>query len=208
MNDTMKDRLTAATLRSIEERRGVQGLSLRGIAREAGCSHVNVYHYAPRGIPDLLWLAFTVGLEDFTRACSERTAHRREGENFGEAMARAILGFALGREGVYRLLWFEALEGRAEGEALLAIERSKRAFRESADAFSLADSGAPVDEYAEELDILFAYLQGEIALMLNGRSEPDRRAAREAIAARAGRMWSAVLRGAAASPPRARPPVS
>ena len=188
MNDTMKDRLTAATIRAIEERKGVQGLSLRGIAKDAGCSHVNVYHHAPRGLPDLLWLAFTVGLEAFTKACSDRTSRRAEGENLGEAMARAFCEFAVAREGMYRLLWFEALEGQPGGEAAAAIERSKESYRKAADA--MAAEGASVDQFAEELDILFAYLQGEVALMINGRSGPDAAAVSDMIAARAKRMWS------------------
>jgi len=188
MNDTMKDRLTAATIRAVEERKGVQGLSLRAIAKDAGCSHVNVYHHAQRGLPDLLWLAFTVGLEDFTLACSERTSGRTAGENLGEAMARAIAEFALAHEGMYRLLWFEALDGKPEGEALAAIERSKATFREAA--------RGSVNDVVEELDILFAYLQGEVALMINGRSGPDAKAVSDMIAARAARMWKSLMLGA------------
>lgn len=193
MNDTMKDRLTVATLRAIEERKGVQGLSLRGIAKEAGCSHVNVYHYAPRGLADLLWSAFTIGLESFTLACLERTSHRRELENMGEAMARAIAEFATNHEGIYRLLWFEALEGKPDDEAKAAIERSKASFREYSDG--------SVNEFTEEMDILFAYLQGEVALMINGRSGPDTSVVSDKIAARAGRMWNNLMLGSSARPP-------
>lgn len=189
MNDTptTKERLAEATVRALEAAKGIQGLSLRAIAKEAGCAHVSVYHHAPRGLQDLLWLAFTLGLDDFSVSCSERTSRPRQGENVGSAMARAFIDFADRREGMYRLLWFEALEGQAQGDAKAAIDRSKARFR--------AAAAARFDDLAEELDILFAYLQGEVALLLNGRSAADPAAARDAIADRAGRLWAVLAAG-------------
>ncbi len=197
MNDTMKDRLTLATLRAIEEHKGVQGLSLRGIAKEAGCSHVNVYHYAPLGLGDLLWLAYTVAIEEYARSCFARAADRLPGENYGEALARGMIAFATEREGLYRLLWFDALEGEPSGEALAAIGRAQASFLELT-ASELAAEGlhGGLAEFGDRLEVLFAYLQGEVALLINGRSGPDKASAAEAIAARSGRTWRILIEGA------------
>jgi|GEM_PF-2102891 AcrR family transcriptional regulator len=190
----MKDRLTAATIRAIEERRGVQGLSLRGIAKEAGCSHVNIYHYAPRGLADLLWLAYTVAIEWYARSCFARVADRKPGEGYGEALARGVLAFATEREGLYRLLWFESLAGEPTGEALASIRRAQASFMETTAAELAAEGLAGgLEAFGASLEILFAYLQGEIALLINGRSGPDRTSAAEAIAARSGRTWRILI---------------
>lgn len=197
MIDTMKDRLLAATIRAIEQHKGVQGLSLRGIAKEAGCSHVNAYHYAPRGLADLLWLAYTIGIEDYARDCFARAVGRKPGENYGEALARGMIAFAGEREGLYRLLWFDALEGEPTGDALAAIGRAQASFLELT-AAELAAEGLPggLAEFGDRLEVLFAYLQGEVALLINGRSGPDKASAAEAIAARSGRTWRILIEGA------------
>ena len=195
--DTMKERLTRATLRAVSDNKGVQGVSLRGIAKDAGCSHVNVYHHAPRGLADLLWLAYTIAIEDYAGDCFARAAGRRPGENYGEALARGMIAFATEREGLYRLLWFDALEGEPSGEALAAIGRAQASFLELT-ASELAAEGLPggLAEFGDRLEVLFAYLQGEVALLINGRSGPDKASAAEAIAARSGRTWRILIEGA------------
>lgn len=208
MNESMKHRLTAATLKAIDSRRGAHGLSLRGIAKDAGCSHVNVYNYAPRGLADLLWLAYTVGIEEYAKACLESVRNRGPGENYGEALARGMLAFATEREGMYRLLWFDALEGEPEGEALAAIRRAQEGFLAETNA-QLEDAGLSgmADAFAPSLEIMFAYLQGEVALFLNGRSGSDRKSAAEAIVARSGRTWRILIEGARPNGEPGRSPV-
>jgi AcrR family transcriptional regulator len=193
MMDTMKARLTAATIRAIETHRGVSGVSLRGIAKDAGCSHVNVYHYAD-GLAGLLWLAYVESLEAFSSACFQEVSNRRHGENFGAALARAMVSFALEREGPYRLLWFEDLQTAPRGETLEAIGRAREAFSDSAFAAFRAD-GLQAEDYvlADRLSMLFAYLQGELAVLINGRAGPDKAAAGELVSERAERMWKLLL---------------
>lgn len=189
MNETMKDRLIAATISALEEHKGVQGIRLRGIAKAAGCSHVNAYNYVD-GLPGLLWLAYIKALEAFTATCFEKTSKRRRDENYGESLARAMTGFALTREGLYRLLWFEALEGEPAGEALAAITRSKSVFAASTlEAFREDGLEASEEVLEERLDMLFAYLQGELALLINGRLGQDKAAAGKSVVDRTGRMW-------------------
>lgn len=193
MTDTMKARLTAATIRAIEAHHGVSGVSLRGIAKDAGCSHVNVYHYAD-GLVGLFWLAYVESLDAFSATCLQGILNRGRGENFGAALARSMVAFALEREGLYRLLWFEDLQTEPQGEALEAISRSKAAFSKSAFEAFRADS-LEAEDYvlADRLSMLFAYLQGELAVLINGRAGPDKAAAGELVSERAGRMWNLLL---------------
>ena len=193
MNDTMKARLTAATIRAIEEHRGVTGVSLRGIAKDAGCSHVNVYHYAD-GLVGLFWLAYAEALGAFSEYCFKGVTKRRREENFGLALGRSIVEFALDREGLYRLLWFEDLQTAPREEALEAIGRVKAEFSRSALEAFRAD-GLQAEDYVlgDRLSMLFAYLQGEVAMLINGRSGPDRAAAGEQVSERSERMWKLLL---------------
>ena len=192
-NTSMKDRLTQATIRAIEERRGVTGVSLRGIAKDAGCSHVNVYHHAD-GLVGLFWLAYVHALNAFSDACMSGIARRKRGENFGAALARAMVAFALEREGLYRLLWFEDLQTEPRGEAMEAIARTQKQFAASAFEAFRAD-GLAAEEYmlSDRLQMLFALLQGEVALLINGRAGPDKAAAGELVSERAERMWKLLL---------------
>lgn len=192
-NTTMKDRLTQATIRAIEEHRGVTGVSLRGIAKEAGCSHVNVYHHAD-GLVGLFWLAYVEALEAFSSACFKGVSNRRHGENFGAALARAMVAFALEREGLYRLLWFEDLQTAPQGEALEAIDIAREVFSKSAFA-AFREDGLDAEDYvlADRLSMFFAYLQGEVAVLINGRAGPDKVASGELVSERAERLWKLLL---------------
>lgn len=189
----MKRRLVDAAKAAVEANKGVRGVSLRGIAAQAGCSHVNAYHYAD-GLAGLLWEAYGEALDEFAKACLERAGKPRRGDNFGSALARAMAAFALEREGLYRLLWFEDLGGAPRGQALEAVVRAKSSFDAAAfaafrrDGFE-ADDGVLAGRQA----MLFAYLQGELALLINGRSGPDRQAAAKPLVERARRLWGLLL---------------
>jgi len=193
MIDTMKARLTEATIQAIETHRGVTGVSLRGIAKDAGCSHVNVYHHAD-GLLGLFWLAYVEVLEAFSSACLQGVTSRSRGENFGAALARAMVSFALEREGLYRLLWFEDLQAEPQGEAIAVIGKVQSAFSKSAfQAFR--EDGLDAEDYvlADRLSMFFAYLQGELAVLINGRAGPDKATAGDLVYERAERMWKLLL---------------
>jgi len=142
----------------------------------------------------LFWLAYVESLEAFSTACFQGVSSRSRGENFGAALARAMVAFALEREGLYRLLWFEDLQTEPQGEALAAIGRVQVAFATSAfQAFR--EDGLDAEDYvlSDRLLMLFSYLQGEIAILINGRAGPDKAAAGELVSERAERMWRLLL---------------
>ncbi|MCX7023648.1 MAG: hypothetical protein NT080_03400 [Spirochaetes bacterium] len=53
----------------------MRGATLRSIAREAGCSHMNAYHYVD-GLGGLLWLAYAEAFSLFQAACEDRLSAR------------------------------------------------------------------------------------------------------------------------------------
>ncbi len=193
MSDDTKARLIAATLAAIEENKGCKGVSLRGIAKAAGCSHVNAYHYAD-GLDGLFWLAYVEALRAFTGQALSGVAERLPGRNFGEAAAGGIAAFALEREGLYRLLWFEDLSGEPPEAVRADIALASAAYRAEA-AKALAEEGGAKDALAADqaADYFFAYLQGELSLLINGRLGPDRGVARAEVLARCGTVWTILV---------------
>lgn len=194
MKTNMQERLVDATIEAIEQDRGSTALSLRSIAQAAGCSHVNVYHYAA-GLTGLRWLAYgraMLALSSFREATKPL-----EGENFGQTQCRAMLGFAMEHEGLHRLLWLDPIEGEPTGPALEAIVRAQASYRAHGLEAMERELGRPPRPGEEEaMQSLFIYMHGEAALLVNGRSGADRRAVAEAACARAGRLWDALLGGA------------
>lgn len=193
MNNDMKRRLTDATLEAIARNNGVRGLSLRRVAEKAGRTHVNVYHYAD-GLAGLLWWAYAEALDAFAAACLAGTEASARAEPYGPALARAMVDFALEREGLYRLLWSEDLGGAPEGEALAAISRARAGFERSAfDAFRAEGLDGDAATLSGRQSALFAYLQGELAMLINGRSGPDKWSAGAMVVERAGMVWRLLL---------------
>lgn len=198
MSDETKQRLIAATIAAIEENKGLRGVSLRGVAKAAGCSHVNVYHYAD-GLSGLLWLAYAEALGRFTQTALAELRARDPALDFGEATAAGIIRFAKRHEGLYRLMWFEDLPSQPPESVWADITRASSTYREEvARALDAAEPGlrdgagrrlSPV----EAADLFFAYLQGEISLLLNGRLGPDPDAAEREILSRCKLFWTILV---------------
>ncbi|HAE22914.1 MAG TPA: hypothetical protein DCG47_11395 [Spirochaetaceae bacterium] len=190
MNNDTKTRLVDATLAAIEENKGCKGVSLRGIAKAAGCSHVNAYHYAD-GLDGLYWLAYIEALRAFTAQALAGVAAPLPGRNFGEAAAGGIVAFALEHEGLYRLIWFEDLSGEPPEAVRADIALASAAYRAEV-AKALSEEGAGTDSLAadEAADYFFAYLQGELSLLINGRLGPDRGVATAEVLARCRTVWT------------------
>lgn len=200
MSDETKQRLVAATIAAIEENKGLRGVSLRGVAKAAGCSHVNVYHYA-EGLSGLLWLAYAEALRRFTQSALAELRARKPDADFGEATAAGIIRFAKRHEGLYRLMWFEDLHSQPPESVWADIVKASSTYREEvARALDAAepwsrDGGGRRLGPAEAADLFFAYLQGEISLLLNGRLGPDPDAAEREVLSRCRMLWT-ILAGA------------
>jgi hypothetical protein len=115
------------------------------------------------------------------------------GENPGAAFAAAAAAYALEHEGLYRLLWLEALPGPPPEEALAAVARHSGAYARRIAALAEAAGTAVPGERAA--GFLMAYTLGEISALLAGRifASPDRAAAE--LAAGAGALWELIAAG-------------
>ena len=85
----MLETITTVALRQVEGHKGLRGLSLRAIARDAGCSHVNLYHYIA-SLDALTWLVYERALILFKDACDTRIRERPAGESTLRAYAAGM----------------------------------------------------------------------------------------------------------------------
>ncbi len=183
----MYSALVAATLKAIERGKGTKGLSLRSIARDAGCSHANVYHYS-RGLDGLVWDAYCISLSDFAKRCEASIDSALRGENVGAAFARAAIAYAHEHEGLYRLLWLDSLPEPIPESALQSVIEHSGSYANRIKA-ALGGSNSDADQAA---GFLMAYVMGEIAMILAGRiMEGPEEAAARAIKG-AGALWEMI----------------
>jgi AcrR family transcriptional regulator len=206
MADDTRERLIQATLEAIDRQISLRKLSLRGIARSAGCSHVNVYNHAG-GLDGLLWLAYSRALQLFTLSAQaalegptvsdgKRKAPPKAGR-FGEVLAKAMLDYACEHEGWYRLLWLEELPGTIPESAMAQIVQSASFYRQAVADALVARPGrlAAADSKNSGLvaDLFFAYLQGELSMYLNRTPLHEREAGRALIIERSRQLWKTLL---------------
>ena len=87
-----------AALRIIEREKGSRWVSLREIAKEAGCSHANAYNRVS-WLQELFWLVVDASMDSLARSSEERIARPRSGETFVEALVASQYEFAFEHEG-------------------------------------------------------------------------------------------------------------
>lgn len=120
--------LTAAE--TVLERDGLQGLTLRGVAREAGVSHAAPTHHF-RDLTGLLSELAAIGFRRFNEAMAQAGAIEGTPEQQGMARAKAYVAYARAKPGMYGLMF------RTE-----RLDKSHPALREAADASFARLAGA------------------------------------------------------------------
>lgn len=174
------EKLIDIALARIERNRGIRGLTLRAIARDAGSSHVNLYHYVS-GLDELAWRCYCRAMDLYKLECS-RAMDAPGGEDLLLKYARGAMGFARGRPGLYRLLWLDDLSSPPPDFALELILRVSGEFR----ALSSASLGGG-PEGSLRAGIFGDWLVGRLSLavggrFLEGRSEEEARLLADAAA--------------------------
>lgn len=115
----LRDALLQAAAR-IAAREGLQGLTLRAVAREAGVSHAAPAHHFG-DITGLISELVAIGFRSFSAALSEAAASAASPEAAAEARARAYVAFARDNPCLFQLMF------RTE-----RLDHSRPALREAA----------------------------------------------------------------------------
>ena len=158
-------RIVEAT-RELMAQDGPALVSFRSVARSLGCAHTNLYNHFP-DLDSLLWACGDSVLALMPGAIAVPRRGGSPGTRlecfFGNAAA-----FYLDHPGWFRLLWSHPFAGPRPRSNRDAAEASIRAVVER---FSkeLAHRSDPESAH-EVLHVVHAYLHGEIAIFLSGRS--------------------------------------
>lgn len=187
-----KERLIDEAFAHFEGGGRTADFSMRAVARAAGCSHANVYHYVD-GSEGLMREAYLRALEAFRDHCVAVLASKAPRLGPGRAWSEAFVGFCLERPGLFRLLWLESLPGEARPEFFRAVGGIASEYRELVSAQLPPGLGAPERERVAET--FFSYAQGCLSLYLSGRlTVPPRSASRASLIERLEAMWLLLTR--------------
>jgi AcrR family transcriptional regulator len=168
---SFKQEFINAALRIIEREKGSRWVSLREIAKEAGCSHANAYSYVS-GFQVLFWLVVDASMDCLARSSDERIALPRSGESLVEALVASQYEFAFDHEGLCRMLWFEPPRGEPPEGVRMKILKGASLFS-AALARSMGVAESP--RITEIAQMLHSFIHGQIAKLYSGRILEPRR---------------------------------
>lgn len=163
--------LIDATLELIDQAGGCRGVTLRAVAVRAGFTHTNAYNYFA-GLENLFWEAL---VEAVKRSVSWTGRYLKDvradsPEVFG-AFVTAQVEFAQAHPGWYRLMWLEPLEGEIPPELLPQLSRPRDMLTTLVQP--LLGPGVTWEEARRTVDLLHAYVHGEICRLITRRTVVD-----------------------------------
>ena len=163
--------LRAALLEAAEKElaeRGIEGFTLRGVAKRAGVSHAAPAHHF-RDTSDMLTALATIGMERFHRAMETTQAepHANPRDRF-IASGVTYVEFALANPTLFHLMFGSR---RPDFESPGFVEHASAAFRNLVDGIASIRGGSPLEEPAGRLDIAAAWalVHGIATLMIARR---------------------------------------
>jgi len=168
----LKERLLAAG-REILEKRGLEALSLRAVARAAGVSHMAPYrHFADK---DALLAAIAArGFSELTEAMDRAAAGESDAMRRLEAIGVAYVLFALDNPALYRLMFGAGIGNMARFEELAQAGAAAFSHCREALAAVQAEKGASTGGQSDAAlrtgaITLWSLVHGLASLALDGR---------------------------------------
>ena len=150
-----REQIIDSALELLRNRRDVQSLNLREIARALGCAHTNLYNYFS-SYPQLLWEAHAVCMERMSAQIGAVAAAALAPKYKLQAFFYAVVRVYLENTGWFRLAWLEYL-GERMNRAVAQIWRE------------LTGHPADAEKLEETVHFVHCYLIGEISNYISGR---------------------------------------
>ena len=104
MKKISKDQILDTTIEIIRYKKNLDDVNLRGIAREIGCAHTNIYNYFS-SYTDLLWAANERLEKKLIVLLKKKLSGDMEYEKKVEEVFETIAGIYLDNEGWFRFIW-------------------------------------------------------------------------------------------------------
>lgn len=151
-----KEIIINKTLELIEEKQSIQKINLRKIAKELNCAHTNLYNYFSN-YNDLLWNALAQAIKIMNQAIFT--------EKSLEKIIDSFIQFSIEHKGLYRLIWYERIDGEVPKEINdLLLEPQRKTYE------SLKDQYENWNLVSNKIQVSLAYIHGEITIMINNRN--------------------------------------
>lgn len=161
-----KELIIETTLRLMEENGGIKDVNLRGIAKEIGCAHTNLYNYFS-SFDEIIWKSLeNILIKMIDYVDSSIVSAANDEERFYLAL-EAILEFSLKHPGWYRIVWFESIGGKPSHETAQILITPT----EGLNYLLIKASGNMLTEEKANMvaNILHSYLHGEISKWISDR---------------------------------------
>lgn len=163
----LADRIVRVTA-DILEQRGIDGVTMRGVAAAVGCSATTIYQRFENK-DELLDHAVVRGLEWFVDA-QQRADAGGSGRERVASMSHAYVQWGIRNPAMYRLMFEQRLRKPAAGEELQRRRRGWELQRELlAQVLAARPAGAPDVSAEQATDIIFVSLHGIVSLAISGR---------------------------------------
>nr|WP_276540983.1 TetR/AcrR family transcriptional regulator [Salipaludibacillus agaradhaerens] len=166
-NDVSKELIIETTLRLIEQNKGLKNVNLRGIAKEIGCAHTNIYNYF-NSFDEIIWETLGQILLKMIDHVEVNVVSTANDEEKFYAALEAILEFSLMHPEWYRVVWFESIDGTPTASTAEILVRPMEGLN---NLLIKASGGMLTEEKANTVaNILHSYLHGEVCKMISDRS--------------------------------------
>lgn len=165
-----KEQIINRTLELLQNRRNVQSLNLREIARDLGCAHTNLYNYFS-SYTELLWEAHAACMEKMLEQIRMSVNTELVAECKLQAFFGAVVRVYLKNTGWFRLVWVEYLgEHRPEDNAFAVAAAREQMNSIVAQIWQELGGTLPLNEKLEEtVHFVHSYIIGEISNYISGR---------------------------------------
>lgn len=150
------------------EQRGIDGVTMRGVAAAVGCSATTIYQRFENK-DELLDGAVVRGLEWFV-AAQQDADKGGSGRERISATAHAYVEWGIRNPAMYRLMFEQRLPKPAAGDALTKRRRGWELQRDLlAQVFAARPAGAPEVTAEQAADMMLVSLHGIVSLAVSGR---------------------------------------
>ncbi|MEJ6949633.1 TetR/AcrR family transcriptional regulator [Natronospora cellulosivora (SeqCode)] len=162
-----RELIKETTLALIEENGGIKNVNLRGIAREIGCAHTNLYNYFD-SFNEIIWESLSQVLLKLMAYVESSVDSKAEDDEKMLMIFSSIIDFSMNHPAWYRLIWLEEVDGEPSNEVKQILFKPGK---ELSDALIKVSGNKLTEEKAVVIvAILHNYLHGELCNWINNRS--------------------------------------
>ncbi|UYP44628.1 hypothetical protein NEF87_000913 [Candidatus Lokiarchaeum ossiferum] len=163
----LKQKLIEICCQMIDEKKGLNNISLRSIARKAGCAHTNIYNFFG-DFNSFLYAAMIHTMENIILFTQKQVGTRARNFEHFPAFIDAQIDFAHQHEGLFRFIWLEKIEEPIPLRVTQFSEELKKRFAEL--VYNSMQEKVPRNAAYEISYILHSYLHGELCKFITRRT--------------------------------------